>query len=162
MKARLQVGRGGRPGREPTSLLRGKGLECGLDFKRCARGRCFRCHARDHHVSTCRGPFRCIRYRRHRSVFVVLDFLPLLVKRWSLLFDLRSLLLLSNGATLHLLNIVALHHPEVGLRSWATRLQRWCQHHLLRVACSSRSTPLWTLSLSVPCCLDAHEAPSAS
>lgn len=67
----VQVGRGGRPGREPTPLLRGEGLECTLAFKRWARGRCFRCLERDHQVSTCRGPFRCIRCRRpgHRERF---------------------------------------------------------------------------------------------
>lgn len=67
----VQVGRGGRPGREPSSLLPKEGLERSLAFKRWARGRCFRCLERGHQVSTCREPFRCIRCRRpgHRERF---------------------------------------------------------------------------------------------
>lgn len=67
----VHVGRGGRPGREPSSLLRKEGLERSLAFKRWARGRCFRCLERDHQVSICREPFRCIRCRRlgHRERF---------------------------------------------------------------------------------------------
>jgi hypothetical protein len=61
----VQVGRGGRPGREASSsLLRNEGLECSLAFKRWARGRCFRCLERDHQVNTCSAPSRCIRCRR--------------------------------------------------------------------------------------------------
>lgn len=65
----VQVGRGGRPGREPPSSIRKEGLERSLAFKRWARGRCFRCLEHGHQVSTCRGPFRCIRCRQpgHRE-----------------------------------------------------------------------------------------------
>ncbi|KAK1663422.1 hypothetical protein QYE76_051581 [Lolium multiflorum] len=44
----VQVGRGGRPSRDPSSLLRKEGLERSLAFKRWARGRCFRCLEHDH------------------------------------------------------------------------------------------------------------------
>ncbi|CAL5055637.1 unnamed protein product [Urochloa decumbens] len=44
-------------------------VERSLAFKRWARGRCYRCLARGHEVSSCRGSFRCIRCRRtgHRE-----------------------------------------------------------------------------------------------
>ncbi|CAN6247328.1 unnamed protein product [Urochloa humidicola] len=43
--------------------------EQSIAFKRWARGRCYRCLARDHQVSSCRDYFRCIRCRRsgHRE-----------------------------------------------------------------------------------------------
>uniref|UniRef100_A0ACD5YZB1 Uncharacterized protein n=1 Tax=Avena sativa TaxID=4498 RepID=A0ACD5YZB1_AVESA len=67
----VQVGRGGRLGREPSSLLCKEGSQRSLAFKRWARGRCFRCLERGHQVSSCREPFRCIRCRRpgHRERF---------------------------------------------------------------------------------------------
>ncbi|KAK1646404.1 hypothetical protein QYE76_064209 [Lolium multiflorum] len=67
----VKVGRGGRPSREPSSLLREEGLERSIAFKRWARGRCFRCLERGHQVNNCREPFRCIRCRRpgHRERF---------------------------------------------------------------------------------------------
>ncbi|KAK1601703.1 hypothetical protein QYE76_018397 [Lolium multiflorum] len=67
----VHVGRGGHPSREPSSLLQRDGLERSLAFKRWAQGRCFRCLERDHQVSTCREPFRCIHCRRpgHRERF---------------------------------------------------------------------------------------------
>ncbi|CAL5044604.1 unnamed protein product [Urochloa decumbens] len=44
-------------------------VERSLAFKRWARGRCYRCLARGHEVSSCRGSFRCIHCRRtgHRE-----------------------------------------------------------------------------------------------
>jgi hypothetical protein len=82
------------------------------------------------------------------SISAVLVFLPPLVKRWSVVFVLWSLLLLASGAALRQLSFVVPRCLRVGLRSWASRLRRCCQDPLLRVASKSRSTPLWTLSFS--------------
>jgi hypothetical protein len=60
----LKVGQGGRPGREPLPSLRQEALERSLAFKWWAWGRCFRCLKRRYQVSSCREPFRCIRYHR--------------------------------------------------------------------------------------------------
>jgi hypothetical protein len=60
----VQVGRGGRPSREPLSLLQKEGLERSLAFKRLARGRCFRCLECGYQVNSCRLPFKCIRCHR--------------------------------------------------------------------------------------------------
>jgi hypothetical protein len=46
----VQVGRGGRPFRDPSSLLQNDGLERSLAFNRWTRGRCFRCLGTDHHI----------------------------------------------------------------------------------------------------------------
>jgi hypothetical protein len=40
--------------------------ERSLAFKEWAQGRCYRCLARDHQVSSCRDLFRCIRCHRPR------------------------------------------------------------------------------------------------
>ncbi|CAL4998504.1 unnamed protein product [Urochloa decumbens] len=53
---------------QPSSPNKSKS-EHSLEFKRWARGRCYRCLAHDHQVSSCKDFFRCIRCRRsgHRE-----------------------------------------------------------------------------------------------
>jgi len=54
---------------EKSSLSERSRSERSMAFKRWARGRCYRCLALDHQVSSCRDSFRCIRCRRpgHRE-----------------------------------------------------------------------------------------------
>ena len=50
---------------QPTSSLSSMSrADSSLAFKSWAHGRCYRCLARNHQVSSCRDSFRCIRCRR--------------------------------------------------------------------------------------------------
>jgi hypothetical protein len=143
----VQVGRGGRFGRESSSSLQKEGLERSLTFKRWARGRCFRCLERGHQISSCRGPF---------SVVVVLviesvSAMPLVLALRTLLLVLRMLVLIASRAALCPLSLLVPRCPGVGLRSSATHhcVLRRRQGPLLGVASSSMSFPVWTLSFSL-------------